>query len=100
MDASLTEPVVAGEGCGPGAEQGPTCHVCGYSRRGLPAQGLCPECGEAPSPRVTLSIAQATAALTLARTHADRAWLWSVGLGLVLLVVASFTAARVALVME
>src|SRR5687767_3089556 len=28
----------------------PDCHVCGYSRNGLPQGALCPECGQPPDP--------------------------------------------------
>lgn len=80
------------------ADHGPACHVCGYSRRGIAADVPCPECGEPPSPPV--SVGEATAALALAKTQADRAWLWCVGLGLALLVVSSVSALRVALVMR
>jgi hypothetical protein len=96
MDASAAHSV--SRGLAPVTDDGPSCHVCGYSRLGIPAQGLCPECGEPPSPPV--SIGEATAALTLAKTQSDRAWLWCVGLGLALLVVCSVSALRVALVMR
>jgi len=100
MDASVIESEGVGRAETSEAEQGPSCHVCGYSRRGLPARGLCPECGEPPSPPVSFSVSDATAVLTFAKTQADRAWLWCVALGLVLLVVSSFSAARVALLMR
>ena len=96
MDASAAHSGLRGQV--PVTDDGPACHVCGYSRRGIAAQGLCPECGEPPSPPV--SIGEATAALTLAKTQADRAWLWYIGLGLALLVVCSVSALRVALVMR
>ena len=96
MDASTTHPAT---GRLDGAtDDTPSCHVCGYSRRGIPAAGLCPECGEPPSPPV--SIGEATSALALAKTQSDQAWLWCVGLGLVLLVASSVSALRVALVMR
>ena len=96
MDASAAHSVTHGRGAV--TDDGPACHVCGYSRRGIPARGVCPECGEPPSPPV--SISEATAALTLAKTESDRAWLWCVGLGLALLVVSSVSALRVALVVR
>ena len=67
---------------------------------GAAGAGAVPQCGEPPSPPVSISLARATAALTLAKTQADRAWLWCVGLGLVVLVVTSISTAHVALVMQ
>lgn len=104
MDASTSHTSTSRfePGSAEGADDGPSCHVCGYSRLGLPSQGLCPECGEPPSPELSRAIAfpQATAELTLAKTQSERAWLACVGVGLVLLVVSSISALRVALVMR
>lgn len=70
-------------------DHAPRCGVCGYPRTGLPAGSPCPECG-------TLDMAagppRAIRALGAARTPAERSWLVSVGLGLALLIVASFFA--------
>src|SRR5947209_7673077 len=72
-------------------EAGICCDVCGYSRRGLDAEALCPECGERPPLLVGASD-------FVARTREELAWLRTVALGLWILLGASFGALQVALV--
>lgn len=69
------------------------CDVCGYPRRGLPEQSLCPECGAAPPaivavPRVVAHV----------RTRAELRWTRTVAAGLVVLLIAWAFALRVVLV--
>lgn len=72
------------------------CPGCGYSRMGLPAGARCPECGEFPSPSIKPLMLELRGA---ARDRAEQAWLASVTAGLVLLVISSIAALKVALIM-
>jgi hypothetical protein len=72
------------------------CHGCGYSRMGLAAGARCPECGEFPSPSIKPLMLELRGA---ARDRAEQGWLASVTAGMVLLVVSSVAALKVALIM-
>jgi hypothetical protein len=79
------------------------CERCGYPRTGLPADARCPECGEPPSP-VDLRSSRLVPFVPLlpgaARDRAEQRWLATLAAGLVLLIVCSFYALQVALVMS
>ncbi|HSI34890.1 MAG TPA: hypothetical protein VK986_14980, partial [Tepidisphaeraceae bacterium] len=81
MDVPTLSPAAA-----PRLAPSPACPECGYDRTGLPAAARCPECGESassPNPNVTADAAH-----------------WRVtAVGLLLLIVASVGALRVALIM-
>src|SRR5579862_7956608 len=67
------------------------CNVCGYPRIGLPDDSRCPECGTPPpKPIVGLSTAAG-----VAQDRSEQAWLVSVAMGIVLLVVSSYFAIQV-----
>jgi hypothetical protein len=75
------------------------CDVCGYPRNGLPAQALCPECGE-PPPRLAQHEPIHVGAVTAAPMTAARlAHLHTLTIGLFLLISSSITAIGVTLIM-
>src|SRR5205823_1229951 len=73
------------------------CDVCGYPRRGLDPDALCPECGE-PPPRLA-GESSPESATTPALSAARLAHLRAITVGLVLLVTSSVTSLSVTLIM-
>jgi hypothetical protein len=72
------------------------CHTCGYPRIGLSDGARCPECGDPPMPAIDPLVASRGAA----HNRVDQAWLACVAGGLVLLVISSLAALKVALIMN
>jgi hypothetical protein len=68
------------------------CESCGYSRRGLPPQSRCPECGQPPP--TTVHTAPSTP-----RTVEELRWLRTLAIALWLLILSSVGALQVALIM-
>src|SRR5580704_17326299 len=69
------------------------CDLCGYSRRGIPREARCPECGELPT------LIPVESLLEQYRSAGELYWLRSVAVGLGLLLAASGVCLAVALVM-
>lgn len=77
-------------------EQAICCDVCGYPRIGLPETAKCPECGENPPVRIEPLAGFASGA---AQDRPHQLWLFTVAIGLILLMVTSIRALHVALIM-
>ncbi len=76
------------------------CDVCGYPRRGLLPESLCPECGESPPVMVATGLdAQDVSQLTQSITQSQLCWLTSIAVGLLFFLIYSFAALRVTLIM-
>lgn len=70
------------------------CHECGYPRRGLPEASLCPECGAAPAQVHAPAKGLPTLNIT------QHAQIRLVGLGLLLLMYATYYSIQLAVVMD
>ncbi len=71
-----------------------TCDYCNYPRRGLPTDALCPECGNSPPERAV------GLAGSVKYTRKQQVQFRLVCIGLIILMVASFYAVRVSIIMD